>query len=752
MEAKNKTYEKHTFKSFLCTYHVIIPMVQRDYAQGRINDDINQVRNRFLGAIKKYLLEYDSTYKVMKMDFVYGETEKVWSKTERNKLEETIVTPLDGQQRLTTLFLLHWFAAKKEKDLPPEEYNFLKNFTYDIRPSSRDFCSRLLTFTPASDSPIKEQLIDQYWFMGDWHNDPTIISMLTMLDAIRDKFSDVDNLWSLLTGADERIIFYFWPLAENGLSDELYIKMNSRGKKLTPFEHFKAEFEDLYERDSEESRRINHKFDVEWADMLFDYRDNNGLTDKEFMRYFFYISHILCYQQSVEEKSTDEFELIKLLYQGSPNAAQNREFFEKAMDCWWQVKKDFGSIGTFFAKYLTKYVHEKGKVTTYKNFEEYHSKKSTQNFFRACLKLYLVNNSFSYSDFLFLFGIITYLMNKTEIEESEFIERLRILRNLIWNSDSGEIRGDSDYMKDLLTEVEELMLNGTIKSDLRHSFNGLQEAEEIEKMKRKMEMSPEELELMYKYEDHPLIYGYVSGLGYEHLYLTDTFHDVFYKNWRDLSIIHQALISIGDYKQKDGARCYMANRYHSTWTRLQHKKRNRQNFEQSMSVLIELLKKVQGGKSITDITESFIKDQEEKGKYTWRYYFAKYPDMLRGLEGELVWYGSSDYLCTTLNKHQFNGQHWNSFLNVIYQTLAKELEDRYETKILNLDNYGENLKISDPASSIAVTGDGFDYFYGENKDHWQIAQDEDGIDTEDRVLWAIEKIKDIVQRHKEVRD
>ncbi|RGZ95272.1 DUF262 domain-containing protein [Bacteroides stercoris] len=113
METNNKQYEKHTFKSFLCKYHVVIPMVQRDYAQGRTSIEVNRVRNRFLTAIKNYLLQPDSNYEVMKMDFVYGETENIWSKTETNKLEKIIVTPLDGQQRLTTLFLLHWYAAKK---------------------------------------------------------------------------------------------------------------------------------------------------------------------------------------------------------------------------------------------------------------------------------------------------------------------------------------------------------------------------------------------------------------------------------------------------------------------------------------------------------------------------------------------------------------------------------------------------------------------------------------------------------------
>ena len=740
MAMNNKKFERHTFKSFLDKYHVVIPMVQRDYAQGRTSVDVNRVRNRFLSAIKKYLQQPFHQHEIMKMDFVYGETENVWSKKETNKLEKIIVTPLDGQQRLTTLFLLHWFAAKKNGEIAPQDYEFLSHFTYDIRPSSRDFCLKLLQFTPIFNTSIKNQIIDQYWFMGEWHYDPTILSMLTMIDAIKDKFFDIENLWDLLTGEEERITFYFLPLNENGLSDEIYIKMNSRGKKLTPFEHFKAEFEDLYERDSPEALAVNHKFDVEWADMLFSYRDKENLTDKEFMRYFFYISHILCYQQSIK-KSNDEFELIRLLYQDSPNASKNKEFLESALDCWVDVKQEYGSIGKFFGKYLTQTGYEKGKVATYKNIDEYHS---NQNFFHACIKLYQVNNNFSYSDFLFLYGIIVYLLNKNKIEESDFIERLRILRNLIWNSNSGEIRGDEDYMKDLLSQVENLILSGKIKSDLKHRFNGFQEKEEEEKLQKKSVMNAQEVEQMYKLEDHPLLYGYISGIGFENLYLTDLFYDLFQNN--SYIDIHLALISIDDYMQYDNnrSRYYMCNGNRSTWTQMLHKSRNRKNFEHSMSVLIELLKKLQNGENVQDIRNSFIKNQEQAKKYTWRYYFAKYPDMLRGADGELAW-GDDDYLCTTLNKHQFNGQHWNSFLNVIYQNLAKEFEEKYKAKIIFLDNYGGNLSLLHPISSLANIENGYNYFFEENKNHWLVSQDIDGIDTEDRIIIAINKIKGIVE-------
>ena len=68
-------------------------------------------------------------------------------------------------------------------------------------------------------------------------------------------------------------------------------------------------------------------------------------------------------------------------------------------------------------------------------------------------------------------------------------------------------------MKDLLYEVKDLMLAGVINKELSHKFNGIQIDEEIEKKEKKQEI---DIENLHKFEDHPLIYGYVSGLGYDH--------------------------------------------------------------------------------------------------------------------------------------------------------------------------------------------------------------------------------------------
>ena len=78
-----------------------IPVIQRDYAQGR--QTMSEVREQFLDAIFDTLSTTpEELTKPLDLDFVYGSLNvgsgnKFW--------------PLDGQQRLTTLFLLHWYLA-----------------------------------------------------------------------------------------------------------------------------------------------------------------------------------------------------------------------------------------------------------------------------------------------------------------------------------------------------------------------------------------------------------------------------------------------------------------------------------------------------------------------------------------------------------------------------------------------------------------------------------------------------------------
>lgn len=271
---------KFTFWQLLRGNHVEIPIIQRDYAQGREGKEY--LRKNFLASLKQAL---DGN--PLKLDFVYGSVEN-------NKLQ-----PLDGQQRLTTLWLLHWYIALFA-DKIEEAFGTLLKFSYETRISTREFMQQLCNqdnfknFNKKEDvesenytdrKDIVKFIKEATWYYSEWNQDPTISSMLRMIkgsditdnsggniiDGLDELFAntkkkDFERYWQCLTNTDA-ITFYQQPLEDFGLSDDLYVKMNARGKQLTSFENFKADLIGYLreqERDTENEKESNQK----WKDLL----------------------------------------------------------------------------------------------------------------------------------------------------------------------------------------------------------------------------------------------------------------------------------------------------------------------------------------------------------------------------------------------------------------------------------------------------------------------------------------------------
>ncbi len=267
-----------TFYKLLSEYEIKIPIIQRDYAQGRpLNENI---LSDFLKALKKSI-----DGEPINLDFVYG------------NIINGVFEPLDGQQRLTTLFLLHWYAFmmenKKEED--KEKENILRKFSYETRISSRRFCDYLvsnkITIDKSCDK-ISELIYDEKWFFISWKQDPSIRAMLNSIDIIHDLFKEEEKLWDRLVDDDKKLITFHLLILDNfGLSDDLYIKMNARGRLLTPFECLKAELQDKISKENWENPSKNtelfvHKIDTTWTDFLWDndFRKDNTV-DEAHMRF-----------------------------------------------------------------------------------------------------------------------------------------------------------------------------------------------------------------------------------------------------------------------------------------------------------------------------------------------------------------------------------------------------------------------------------------------------------------------------------
>ena len=126
----NTNTKAMSFWEFLNDNTIEIPIIQRDYAHGRLGKET--LRKNFLADLKK-ALDNESPYKdtSMKLDFVYGSK------------ENGRLNPLDGQQRLTTLWLLHWYIALRAGQLNEDNCSIFRKFTYETRISSREFCENL---------------------------------------------------------------------------------------------------------------------------------------------------------------------------------------------------------------------------------------------------------------------------------------------------------------------------------------------------------------------------------------------------------------------------------------------------------------------------------------------------------------------------------------------------------------------------------------------------------------------------------
>jgi len=267
---------------------IIIPKVQRDYVYGRQEDKkVQDILDGMLTSITEAVRDDSNTI----LDFVYGGTYVHKSDKKAGLI------PLDGQQRLTTLFLLHFYASllgdEKGNPIAKEDVEILTKFRYETRQSATEFCTNLIrsirpnlikVYKPKNEN-IKNLIVDDALYLSTYDSDPTIMSMLNVLDKIEKKCAELGVLslnpclWNRLMER-RNIEFYELSLDDFGLTDDLFIKMNARGKKLTTFEIFKSDMIAAIKKVDEQLKDVFSKdMDTKWIDIVWDYTDKT-INDK----------------------------------------------------------------------------------------------------------------------------------------------------------------------------------------------------------------------------------------------------------------------------------------------------------------------------------------------------------------------------------------------------------------------------------------------------------------------------------------
>ena len=722
MEAKLYSFidifnsEFNTDQEIVRLEQITIPIIQRDYAQGRNDPSIERIRDRFLNSLYAAV-----TKKPIILDFIYGDIDKFGN-----------MTPLDGQQRLTTLFLLYWYAAKKE-NISENEYSFLNKFSYDTRYSARTFCKYLVKFCPSFEDVLSNEIIDQEWFPLDWKKDSTISSMLVMLDAIDEKFKDVEKLWQKLK--NKSIMFYFLPIKDMGLTDELYIKMNSRGKPLTIFEHFKAELErNIRIIDENLADNIIYKIDQDWTNLLWRYRnshigsEDDNIIDDEFLRYFKFICDIICYKNKENPKENkDEFDLLQKYFSpDNPDVLKNLSTMEAFFDCWCNLS-GYNTPFDFFKSFMS-YKHEFNKIIVESRFNI--------DILGDCLHTYSDRNGrirlFPLNRMVLLYAIIFYLNNHDRITENDFKRRIRIINNLIQNSeDEISDRADKNRIPAILDEVDYILMTGEINDNISSNFNINQLEEEKEKIAFLKE-KPHLIETLFRLEDHSMLFGQISILGLDNLTYAERFESLFKCNWDKIDC---ALMAIGDYGQMEQNRWryqYASSAIKQAWIKLFHKSSNF-GFDKTRNILVKLLSmhKEFNDEILDKIAKNYTDECLRNKIFPFRYYYICYPEYRPGSYGKLSNGSAKDepYMFAVLQtKAQWSK---NAYIPFLKAADAENLSVDYMGQRLIYDN--EQI-ICKNDSYICLKNNNIVYTI-------KINQNENGFDIEDRILKLKEYIR-----------
>lgn len=324
-------------------------------------------------------------------------------------------------------------------------------------------------------------------------------------------------------------------------------------------------------------------------------------------------------------------------------------------------------------------------------------------------------------------AITIYLQHQSEVTYSDFVRRIRIVNNLIQNSeDEVSDRQDRNRIPAILQAVDAIILTGVIDDSIEINFNVNQIQEEKEKIEFLMQ-NPDRTDEVFELEDHNMLKGQIGIIGLDNLSLGSRFSSLFTCSWDKIDC---ALMALGNYGQQERNKWryqFASKSLQYAWDELFHKSANA-GFENTHTILVELLKSKESfDDGILDrIISAFLAQCEKDNLYPWNYYYVKYPVFRPGSYGKM----SND---DVVNKpYMFSVmQTKTQWSQNTYMPYLKEADDDH----LSRDEMGQYLVYDDVY--IVCENNSYGVYRNDDDsltDTVTISQNEAGIDTEDRII------------------
>lgn len=271
---------------------IITPEIQRDYVWeisnvAKLIDDINknyekkknhQLEIKINGIIEEndsvnqfLTKEYERLKYHQKLGFIYAYHDRDYAGK---------FFLIDGQQRLTTLFLILLFLYKELDKTDSFRLLYFNNqipkVNYKVREQSNDFLKLMIECELRG----KSYLESEQFYKSEYLKDVTISHLITNYNHIKSQIGQIQNKAGFLEYLEDfvEVNYFDTHLSEQG--EQLYIYMNSRGEQLSFQEIVRAE---LMQKIADSKKKIELGNEWEkWQNFFWIKRGENENADRGF--------------------------------------------------------------------------------------------------------------------------------------------------------------------------------------------------------------------------------------------------------------------------------------------------------------------------------------------------------------------------------------------------------------------------------------------------------------------------------------
>jgi len=504
---------------------------------------------------------------------------------------------IDGQQRLTTMYLLIFALYNVlDKDKFNKYYfnNKILKLDYKVRESAHEFLFNFIS-NIQSDAEQKE-IKNQYWYLSLYDSDITIQSILENYFIIKNFLNDKNLNNEFLDYIENYTEFWFFDTSISKQGEELYLSMNSRGEAIQTNENIKALL--LKELGEKEKAEYGEKWE-DWQHFFWETRGVKENADdgfNEFIKWIILIEKFTSKENQVSLKNEEKIDIFKSIYQTKDFIKYISSLDIKCIEKYYEAIKKLNHYGLIEDKWLNGGVRINNVIT--------------QIYYMHILPLLLTmikNDSMpsrEYERYKKFFLNRSRLVDISKNPDSYVIKSIELISNFdVINKDILGLRlieDSKNYYNHILTDAERFKMKILAeKKTLR---------EEIE-------------EIFWKAEELDILNGDITILldcvNIDNFVINEFL--LFYEKFKELFSVNtimdetrQALLSIDDYGISEGY-TYRKKRYSFQITKGEF---NGKESEILKECIKELLKKIiHKNMSLQDIKNEFTDTKN------WRYDF-----------------------------------------------------------------------------------------------------------------------------------